>query len=361
VTLQILVADDSTPIQKVIKIAFSKHETVILTAGSLLEATKVVETESIDLVIADSSLPGSKSPEDFKRLKGTRGAIPVIMLTGSYDSIREVDLKMAGFESVIKKPFDASDLVSLSEGLIGSKGSLQPQTTKDGLPNTIGLPTTHSTRSEMTTPPVSVPPSTTQSMRTSIPLPPPPTLNRSTSNNSNLDGPEASQEPSLRVSAPVTTTVSQKDNGLGIPSFLLEDPGKELNSGTSSNQSNTNSKILMPENKGRPAFEPTMDEDLDLSPFSIPSVQRKDSGEFAKQDPSTGAGRISEFEHELMKKIESKLGLEFRSDLKSELQNDLRALVEQYCREHFKSVAKEVLTQEIRRLADEKAKYLVDR
>jgi hypothetical protein len=34
--------------------------------------------------------------------------------------------------------------------------------------------------------------------------------------------------------------------------------------------------------------------------------------------------------------------------------------VERYCVEHFKGVAREVLTAELRRLAEEKARYLVD-
>jgi hypothetical protein len=34
--------------------------------------------------------------------------------------------------------------------------------------------------------------------------------------------------------------------------------------------------------------------------------------------------------------------------------------VERYCAEHFRDVAREVLTNEIRRLAEEKARYLVD-
>jgi hypothetical protein len=34
--------------------------------------------------------------------------------------------------------------------------------------------------------------------------------------------------------------------------------------------------------------------------------------------------------------------------------------VERYCAEHFRGIAREVLTAELRRLAEEKARYLVD-
>ena len=38
----------------------------------------------------------------------------------------------------------------------------------------------------------------------------------------------------------------------------------------------------------------------------------------------------------------------------------VRQAVEDYCERHFKSLAREVLTSELRRLADEKARHLVD-
>ncbi len=42
------------------------------------------------------------------------------------------------------------------------------------------------------------------------------------------------------------------------------------------------------------------------------------------------------------------------------LPNLVQEAVEDYCNRHFKSLAKEVITSELRRLADEKARHLVD-
>jgi hypothetical protein len=46
--------------------------------------------------------------------------------------------------------------------------------------------------------------------------------------------------------------------------------------------------------------------------------------------------------------------------VRNELPTLVDRAVERYCVEHFKSAAREALTAELRRLAEEKARYLVD-
>jgi hypothetical protein len=46
--------------------------------------------------------------------------------------------------------------------------------------------------------------------------------------------------------------------------------------------------------------------------------------------------------------------------VRNELPTLVDRAVERYCVEHFKTVAREALTAELRRLAEEKARYLVD-
>ena len=120
-TCRILIADDSTPIQKVIKIAFSKYAVEILTAGSLVEAIRESERARPDLVIADASLPGVSAASDFTRLLGKSQGAAMIILMGTYDSVRDADLRAAGLESILKKPFDAMDLLEASERMIPGK------------------------------------------------------------------------------------------------------------------------------------------------------------------------------------------------------------------------------------------------
>lgn len=62
---RILVADDSATIQKVIKIAFSRHNYDIVEASSFIEAITSQSRAVADIIIADASLPGAHGPNDF--------------------------------------------------------------------------------------------------------------------------------------------------------------------------------------------------------------------------------------------------------------------------------------------------------
>jgi hypothetical protein len=46
--------------------------------------------------------------------------------------------------------------------------------------------------------------------------------------------------------------------------------------------------------------------------------------------------------------------------VRDELPSLVDRAVERYCADHFKTIARDVLTAELRRLAEEKARYLVD-
>jgi CheY-like chemotaxis protein len=118
---RILVADDSSTIQKVIKIAFSKHRAEIVEASSFIEALAAVTRAAPDALILDASLPGAHGPRDFSRLSESAGGAPVLLLLGTYESVDEGQFRAAGFEWFVKKPFESSDLVSLVERLLGDR------------------------------------------------------------------------------------------------------------------------------------------------------------------------------------------------------------------------------------------------
>jgi CheY-like chemotaxis protein len=122
---RILVADDSSTIQKVIKIGLAAIPNEIKAVGSLIEATKASEPGQIDLIIADAGLPGISTATDFVKLAEMAGGLPIIVLMGSYDSVRESDLRVVGITNIVKKPFPPGDLAQLVQDIIWSKASRQ--------------------------------------------------------------------------------------------------------------------------------------------------------------------------------------------------------------------------------------------
>jgi DNA-binding response OmpR family regulator len=110
---RILVADDSSTIQKVIRIGLSSVPNDIRSVSSMTEAMRAVETAPVDLIIAGAGLPGVSTANDFIKLLEHAGRVPIIILIGSYDVVREADLRSAGIQHIMKKPFPPGDLTRI--------------------------------------------------------------------------------------------------------------------------------------------------------------------------------------------------------------------------------------------------------
>lgn len=122
-TRRILVIDDSTTIQKVIRIAFAPFDVRIEAAGSFMEALTILHTFQPEVLLVDATLPGAQVPRDFQRLQNEARGAPVILLCGSFDDVNEDALRGAGFSVLVKKPFDSTDIVNKVKHVLG--GDLQ--------------------------------------------------------------------------------------------------------------------------------------------------------------------------------------------------------------------------------------------
>lgn len=306
---RILVADDSTPIQKVIRIAFSKYHVDIVTAGSLNEAIKEAEKISPELVIIDASLPGITTATDFTKLMVKIPNASVVVLMGTYDSVRESDVRGVGLSTILKKPFDAMELLDTSEKLL--PGRLK------------AIGGSGFTKENMVAAP-SVLPSASRS----------------------------------QASMP------------GIPSFLLEDEP------LSPQAASVESKLDLAK-KGLPAFEAPKAPPLPPTPSGISPFKQPVSPEpvFAlSADPVPRVPSLPKQNVPASGAVKAMSGTDGSSGVmtiagisaavEEFVRKELPALVdravERYCNENFKGAAREVLTAELRRLAEEKARYLVD-
>ena len=114
----ILVVDDSTTIQKVIRIAFSGFDVRLITAGSLPEASASLAQKPA-LILADPCLQGVRGVGDFKSMIAGAGSVPVILLIGSYDQVDEESFVREGFPHMLRKPFSADDVIRMAELALG--------------------------------------------------------------------------------------------------------------------------------------------------------------------------------------------------------------------------------------------------
>ncbi len=115
--MQILLADDSSPIQKVVKIALSSLQCDFAYASNFLEAQKELEKKTAKVFIVDAGLAGATSVADISKLCEI-AAIPTVVLLGSYEKYSEQDLLTAGLHNILKKPFDGTQLLEMVQKLI---------------------------------------------------------------------------------------------------------------------------------------------------------------------------------------------------------------------------------------------------
>ncbi len=320
---RILVADDSSTIQKVIKIALSRHPLEIVEAGSYLEALTAVAAQPPALLIIDASLPGARGPEDFAKLAAEAHGAPLLLLVGTYDSVDEGAFRQAGFQQFLKKPFESIDIVQAVEGLLGPTEPGRSQhvaviheggyQTLSGAGSPKPFPGNESSLDLNDDLP-----------RSTIPPPPPMTDNA---------------RRGRRAFEGETTDTTRAPGGFAVPppplSLGRNDPGED--------ETAPRRPPSPPSRETSPL--PTIPPGTGLGASSI-SLSLDDDEGFRPQPPTRGA-RAGAPEPE-------------PRDLTKDLPAWVRIAVEDYCERHFKSLAREVIASELRRLADDKARHLVD-
>ena len=353
-THRILVADDSPTIQKVIRIAFSRMEAEMVGASSYVEAVSEATRSRPSLIIVDAGLPGTRGPTDFAKLKASAGNVPVVLLVGSYENIDEPAFLAAGLEIIVRKPFDSGDLVKTCTGL------LEPRGTAGEMPKA-------PSHANLPPPPVGKGP---------VPRTPGSSIPEFDLGENTGGGMfrVTSTDAAARAAPPTPTSARDIDleqaiGSLGIP---VIDTGSEGGSDSLPPMPATESG-----RRGQKAFSDSMP---NTSPGGNPTASQHPATKTHYIPPPSSGGRgptISpgaiqpppQSEQQMhQKNVQQKQGpqqhgtaVTQRSELPPEdLARLVREAVEDYCSRHFSGLAREIITAELRRLADERSRHLVD-
>ncbi len=377
----ILVADDSSTIQKVIKIAFARHQVEIIEASSFVEALAITAQSQPAALIIDASLPGSKGPDDFAKLRQEAGQIPVLLLIGTYEAVDEAAFRQAGFTHVLKKPFDSGDLTAQMESLLGATFALAA--------GAVPAPA-----AGMPPPPRSAPQA---SMTSAAPSSMAPRVLASAWRQSESPRPVGSEAPTSlppRNAAPQRpehATVVHPGGLPGLGSFadytsgptpipfvmteeviLAREPEVAVDRAAASppapfippppviNEAQRGRRAFGGPGPDRTAVAASADGRGAGGPLPPPAPLSfkvdDDAGDYAAAIIH-GPTLNKKFQHG---GAGSGGGSVDGSLLASELPPLVRQAVEDYCERHFKSLAREIIAAELRRLADDKARHLVD-
>ncbi|RJS16990.1 response regulator, partial [Corallococcus sp. H22C18031201] len=124
----LLVADDSLTIRKVIGMIFATEDFQVTAVDNGLDAISRTRELRPDVVLADVMMPGKSGYEVCEALKNdpsTQG-IPVVLLAGTFEAFDEGRARAAKADDHITKPFESQVLLDKVKALVGQKSNTIP-------------------------------------------------------------------------------------------------------------------------------------------------------------------------------------------------------------------------------------------
>ena len=111
--MKILVIEDEPDIRKTLEYNISREGHKVLTAGSLHDAEKILQSQSLSLVLLDLMLPDGSGLDFCRKLKtnSKTESIPVIILTAKDDEVDKVVGFELGADDYVTKPFSVRELI----------------------------------------------------------------------------------------------------------------------------------------------------------------------------------------------------------------------------------------------------------
>lgn len=112
---QVLLADDSLAIQKVMKLALDGHYELKV-VNSMSQIIGLLNQHSYELLICDGTIAGSSTATKLSQIKQQFPSMQILILKGSFDHhfFDQAD----GFDHVLSKPFSRADVVKAVRSLI---------------------------------------------------------------------------------------------------------------------------------------------------------------------------------------------------------------------------------------------------
>lgn len=291
-----LVIDDSSTIQRVIKLAFQDYDVIISEADSCPEAMREIARIAPTLVIADAAVAGVQSVQDFVNLRNQAPQTPFVIIEGSYDNIDATQFRTAGFSHFLKKPFDASQILAVTRQALGR-----------------ALPY----------------------RQTGMPVPPPP-------------------PPMARQATPASLPRSTAEESFASPMKAADLGTGSFDLGLNDLRSSQPPQPKAPPQTMAAAPQPQSPTGVRRdSKANEPTSFLLDDNEATEQPPIQRWGESSSSTKSFIPVLEPML--------KEELERWVKGTVEEYCRKHFPAIARELISRELERLTQERARLLVDK
>jgi len=125
---KLLLADDSVTIQKVVGISFASEDVTLITVDNGDDAIIKARESRPDAILADVVMPGKSGYEVCEAIKADPALqhIPVLLLTGTFESFDEERAQRCGAAGHVAKPFEAQVLVERVRGILAQAAAPPP-------------------------------------------------------------------------------------------------------------------------------------------------------------------------------------------------------------------------------------------
>jgi len=109
---KVLVVDDEPNIRELVQVALKFHGCAVTTSATGMDALRLAEADSPDLIVLDVVLPDIDGFEVCRRLRASANDVPVIFLTARDTTSDTVTGLTLGGDDYITKPFSVEALVA---------------------------------------------------------------------------------------------------------------------------------------------------------------------------------------------------------------------------------------------------------
>jgi CheY-like chemotaxis protein len=123
VPYNLLLADDSVTIQRVIELTFADEDIQVTAVSDGEQAIQRLETAPPDIVLADIGMPGRNGYEVARFIKQSPrlAHIPVVLLTGAFEPVDQARAAEAGCDGVLAKPFEPQLVIGRVKELLARR------------------------------------------------------------------------------------------------------------------------------------------------------------------------------------------------------------------------------------------------
>jgi CheY-like chemotaxis protein len=151
----LLLADESVTTQRVIALTFADESFRVVTVSDGQQAIDAMAAARPDIVLAGTSLPRTNGYELAVHMRSQRDLrdVPLLLLSGAFETVDEARLKASGARGVMEKPLEPTAVISRVKELLGFK-DVGP-TTPAGRLVTPADPPVHQASPPVSNPPVS--------------------------------------------------------------------------------------------------------------------------------------------------------------------------------------------------------------